>query len=81
MAVILVLVTGAVAANHYYGNVAGDALTAWISGGLFVSIVALFMLILQAETPVWLKQYRQWVDTYLASQRLKLLSGRHHKRR
>lgn len=79
LALVLALITAAVAANHYLGNISNQTVIISVGVGLFVAILAIFMLILQIETRVWLRQYRQWVNTFLASQRLKLLSGRHHK--
>ncbi len=79
LALILALLTLILTAGHY-APVLNEPMVVLAAGvALFVSLFALFILMLQIETKVWLKQYRQWVNTFLAAQRIKLLSGRNKK--
>jgi hypothetical protein len=79
LSLLLILATGLLVTGHYLPNLSADNAAIGTGIGITVVTFCLFVLMLQVETRVWLRQYRLWVNTYLAGQRLRLLAGRNKK--
>lgn len=76
---IVVLTAGIAAflyASRLVGSISHEIVTALVGASVFVGITVAFVVALQLEARVWLKQYRYWVGLYLPKRRLRLLTGR-----
>lgn len=76
LASMLLVGVGALYLSRYLGTLSQELIIALVAGGLLLGIIVLFVLALQLEARVWLRQYRYWVGLYFPGRRLRLLTGR-----